>query len=364
MTLHLQDVSLAYPDGTHTRTILDHLDLDIAAGETVAVAGRSGSGKSTLLADRRAPSPPDTGIVSSRQPATRLRSKAAHRDPTGPHRVHLPSPPSLFPALTCLEQSTRRPHRRTARLQHRDPRLTSCSADVGLEHRRDADPPNSPAVNANASASPGPRCNVPDLLLADEPTASLDPERGASLMQLLLEQADVHGTATLIVTGHSRPAPGARPTTRPRRRTPPPRKLHRARGTRLEHHSPAIGHRQASGTTPRGVTVPDLFISSPVLTHAEGTPGSATSRGSHNVPAEVADDIRQRRPRSPESRGPNLRGTRVRADRAAPHDRHPRQTSTPDAEHASMATAPAWWITRVTVLPGRGPRGGLRALSA
>ena len=45
-----RDIVVTFPDGPQRRTILDHLHLEVAAGEVVTVSGDSGSGKSTLLA--------------------------------------------------------------------------------------------------------------------------------------------------------------------------------------------------------------------------------------------------------------------------------------------------------------------------
>ena len=42
--------------------------------------------------------------------------------------------------------------------------------------------------------------NEPAVLLADEPTAALDADRGGAVMELLTEQAALHGAATLVVT--------------------------------------------------------------------------------------------------------------------------------------------------------------------
>ena len=50
MSLRLENITVAVPDGTTRRVLLDRLDLEVRPGETVAVTGASGSGKSTLVA--------------------------------------------------------------------------------------------------------------------------------------------------------------------------------------------------------------------------------------------------------------------------------------------------------------------------
>ena len=200
MTLNLQHVSLDYPDGSETRTILDDIDLNIAAGETVAVAGRSGSGKSTLLAIAGLLLTSHTGDVTiAGKPATGLSNNEA----TTIRRNHVGiiyQASNLFPALTAREQLELVAHiNGNLDSDHRN-KARELLCEVGLEHRLDARPAQLSGGERQRVGVARALMNQPDLLLADEPTASLDPERGASLMQLLLAQAEARGTATLIVT--------------------------------------------------------------------------------------------------------------------------------------------------------------------
>jgi len=200
MTLNLHHVSLDYPDGSETRTILNDIDLDIAAGETVAVAGRSGSGKSTLLAIAGLLLTAHAGDVTiAGRPATELSNKEA----TAIRRNHIGiiyQASNLFPALTAREQLELVAHiNGNLDSIHRN-KARELLCEVGLEHRLDARPAQLSGGERQRVGVARALMNQPALLLADEPTASLDPERGASLMQLLLAQAEARGTATLIVT--------------------------------------------------------------------------------------------------------------------------------------------------------------------
>ena len=50
MDLHIDDVTLVYPDGESTLTAVDAVSLEVPAGTATALLGPSGSGKSSLLA--------------------------------------------------------------------------------------------------------------------------------------------------------------------------------------------------------------------------------------------------------------------------------------------------------------------------
>ncbi|HQZ33387.1 MAG TPA: ABC transporter ATP-binding protein [Ilumatobacteraceae bacterium] len=200
MTLQLRNISLAFPDGTDTRTILDDVDLDIAAGETVVVTGQSGSGKSTLLAISGLLMSPDAGTVTiAGRPATGLSKQQAtkvRRDHVG--IIYQAS--NLFPALTCREQLELVAHLDGNLDRAMRQRATQLLHDVGLEQRIDARPAQLSGGERQRVGIARALMNEPELILADEPTASLDPERGAALMVMLLEQAAAHGTALMIVS--------------------------------------------------------------------------------------------------------------------------------------------------------------------
>src|SRR5256884_9456917 len=80
MLVSIRDLTLRLPSGDRTLTVLDGVSLDVAAGETVAVAGPSGSGKSTLLGLIGGLDAPTSGtIVGAGTEVTRLCEAALAR---------------------------------------------------------------------------------------------------------------------------------------------------------------------------------------------------------------------------------------------------------------------------------------------
>ena len=200
MSLHLEDISLTVPDGRTRRVLFDRLDLSVAAGETVALGGASGSGKSTLVAVAALLRRPDSGRVRiGGVDATTLSERRRVRLRSDLLGIVFQSP-NLLPTLTAREQVEVVAHiagRLDAAARRR---ATELLVRAGLEDRLDARP---------AELSGGERQRVgiaralmrrPTVVLADEPTASLDPERGAAILDLLIDESRAAGAATLVVT--------------------------------------------------------------------------------------------------------------------------------------------------------------------
>src|SRR6476619_1107046 len=102
--LSLRDLTASVPDGPQTRVLLDHVELDVAAGEVLVVTGPSGSGKSTLLALAGLLRRPIEGdILINGETTARLserRRTALRRD----HIGLIYQSANLLPSLTAREQ--------------------------------------------------------------------------------------------------------------------------------------------------------------------------------------------------------------------------------------------------------------------
>ncbi len=190
---------VAYPDGPDIRAVLDDLDLTVAPGEIVVISGESGAGKSTLLTVAGLLRRPDQGEVTIAGVET---SGLSERQRTAVRRDHLAfvyQSANLFPSLTSIEQLELVGHIRHEKSAEVRERARQVLAAVDLPDRADQLP---------AQLSGGERQRVgiaralmasPSVLIADEPTASLDPERAATVAALLSDAARAQQIATIIV---------------------------------------------------------------------------------------------------------------------------------------------------------------------
>ncbi|GAA1458524.1 ABC transporter ATP-binding protein [Nocardiopsis exhalans] len=200
MSLELSNVTLTYPDGDGVVTALDRVSVRVAPGELAAVVGPSGSGKSSLLAVAATLIRPDSGRVTVGGAQTlglRPREMAELRL-TEVGIVF--QQPNLISSLTAVEQLMVTDHMRARSPREARTSAMETLAAVGLsgkEHRRPHQLSGGERQRVNIARALSGR---PSALLVDEPTAALDHERGARIMELLGEATRTFDVATLLVT--------------------------------------------------------------------------------------------------------------------------------------------------------------------
>ncbi|MFJ7947928.1 ABC transporter ATP-binding protein [Streptomyces sp. NPDC096354] len=200
MSLSLTDVSLTYPDGASRLTALDQVTLQVPAGRLTAVVGPSGSGKSSLLAVAATLITPDTGTVTIDGTPTTGLSRGELTD-LRRHKIGIVfQQPNLLPSLTTAEQLQVMAH-----IDGRNPRTARNRAmelldAVGLADQAGRRPHQLSGGQRQRINIARALMNDPTVLLVDEPTSSLDHERGAVVIDLITRLTHQQATATVLVT--------------------------------------------------------------------------------------------------------------------------------------------------------------------
>jgi putative ABC transport system ATP-binding protein len=176
---------------------LDDVNLRVAPGELIAVMGPSGSGKSTLLNMIGALDSPTSGqvLIDGRDLAS-VRNKDVFRAKTVGFVFQLHN---LIPTLTARE-NVEIPMMGYAGRRKRHKRAAELLELVGLGDRMGHLPGQLSGGQRQRVAVARALANNPPLVLADEPTGSLDTTAGQALMGLLRELNRGQGTTFLIVT--------------------------------------------------------------------------------------------------------------------------------------------------------------------
>ncbi len=179
--------------------VLTDINFQLAAGAAVAIVGPSGSGKSTLLNLLGALDQPTHGTVRL---ADRDLGQLTENDLADirNHQIgFIFQLHHLLPQCTVLENVLVPTLTRPANPTNRD-RAIELLTRVGLQHRLEHRPGQLSGGECQRVAVARALINRPQLLLADEPTGSLDHANATSLGQLLLELNRAEGVALVVVT--------------------------------------------------------------------------------------------------------------------------------------------------------------------
>lgn len=182
--------------------VLAGISLEVRAGEVVALWGASGSGKSTLLHLLGGLDLPDSGELTvcgldPRNEAHRLKLRRKHLGFV--FQLH-----NLIPDLTVGENlrvpalATGRPYRETLARVH------ELAESVGIAHRLTHRIQDISGGERQRVAICRALMNSPQLLLADEPTGSLDEETGDTVFALLQHLAKARGVTVVLATHERR----------------------------------------------------------------------------------------------------------------------------------------------------------------
>jgi putative ABC transport system ATP-binding protein len=197
----VEHVSKAFEDGRISA--LEDVSLRLEPGESVSLTGPSGSGKSTLLNLIGALDRPDSGrIVVDGEPLDGRDATEYRATTVGfVFQFH-----NLIPTLTALENVQVPMLGRGLTRAERGDRSRELVREVGLARRERAFPATLSGGERQRVALARALANEPRLLLADEPTGSLDSETGMQVLRLIERLREERGATVLLVTNDDRVA--------------------------------------------------------------------------------------------------------------------------------------------------------------
>jgi len=204
MLLELKNISKIFelPSGEGHTTVLRDISLQVSQGESVAVVGPSGSGKSTLLNIIGALDKPTSGVVTfAGKDLADLGdselSRIRNREIGFVFQLH-----HLLPQCTVFENVLIPTIPLGLNKGDEDVRgrAKNLLERVGLEKHSDHFPAQLSGGEMQRVAVIRALINRPKLILADEPTGSLDRESSENLGQLLVKVNKEEGTALITVT--------------------------------------------------------------------------------------------------------------------------------------------------------------------
>ena len=184
--------------GTGELVILRDIDLEVTPGEAVAVVGASGSGKSTLLALLAGLDTPTSGAVMLDGVDLFSLDEDRRAELRGRMLGFVFQSFQLLPALTALE-NVMLPLELADRADAED-LARQMLVRVGLGERLNHYPKHLSGGEQQRVALARAFVVRPKLLLADEPTGSLDAESGAAVIALLFELNREYSTTLVLVT--------------------------------------------------------------------------------------------------------------------------------------------------------------------
>ncbi|WP_339230426.1 ABC transporter ATP-binding protein [Oceanobacillus sp. FSL K6-2867] len=201
MTIVMDNVSKVYQDGPKPFKALDSISLEVKEGEFLAIIGPSGSGKSTMLSIAGALLSPSSGTVlldgenladlSSKQITARRLEKIGFVFQAANLIPYLKVKDQLNVINKLAKQKNKA--NEAALLRH-----------FGLAHRAANYPNELSGGERQRVAIARALTNNPKLILADEPTASLDSKRGRDVVETLANEIKSRRKSGIMVTHDER----------------------------------------------------------------------------------------------------------------------------------------------------------------
>ncbi|WP_427071708.1 ABC transporter ATP-binding protein [Lysinibacillus fusiformis] len=202
--LEVRNMTKTYDEGSSTITALNNVSMEVDAGEIVAIIGPSGSGKSTLLSAVGALLQPSSGsvIVNGKKIET-LKEKELSKFRLNEIGFILQTS-NLIPYLNVLDQLLL-VKKMAGKVSTADQQFAKqLLSDLGLEKKLKKFPNELSGGERQRVAIARAFMNNSSVILADEPTASLDSKRAFEVVQLISNEVKKRKKAAIMVTHDER----------------------------------------------------------------------------------------------------------------------------------------------------------------
>lgn len=200
--IQVSGLTKVYGSGNTEVVAMKEITLDVAKGEVVALLGPSGAGKSTLLTAMGLINPPTVGrIVIGGVPV--MDGPEALVDLRAFRRRHLGfvfQKANLIPFLNAVQNVQIALEINDLQARPARKRALELLDYLGVADRAKNLPDELSGGQQQRVAVARALANRPSLILADEPTAALDSQRGRQVMELFRKAAHERGSAVIVVT--------------------------------------------------------------------------------------------------------------------------------------------------------------------
>ncbi|EAH4438845.1 TPA: ABC transporter ATP-binding protein [Listeria innocua] len=204
MTLMMKNISKNYQDGEQVIEVLKSVSLEVAQGEFVAIVGPSGAGKSTFLSIAGALLSPTEGEIAIGETTLNNMSEKALTKVRLDKVGFIFQGANLIPYLNVRDQLLVIAELSGEKGSAAKERADKLLQELGLTARQNNYPESLSGGEKQRVAIARALMNDPDIILADEPTASLDANRGHKVVQMIADEVKRKNKAAIMVTHDER----------------------------------------------------------------------------------------------------------------------------------------------------------------